>query len=142
MALTIDTSTEFGQRQKARLENESVIWLTTVNGDGRPFPSPVWFFAEPDGTILIYSQPNKPKLRNIASNAAVALNFNSDAYGNDVIVFDGAAVIDESARAAIEHAEYLEKYRDGITHIGMTPESFSAEYNVAIRVVLQKVRGF
>jgi PPOX class probable F420-dependent enzyme len=141
MAFTIDTSTDFGKRVKHRLENEQVAWLTTVNGDGRPFPSLIWFVYEDDGTLLIYSQANKPKLRNIASNAAVSINFNSDEHGNNMVVLDGAAVIDESAKPVLECVAYLEKYHDGIKSIDMTPESYSAEFSVAIRVVLQKVRG-
>ncbi len=66
MALTIDTSTEFGKRVEHRLEHEQVAWLTTVDGSGRPFPSLIWFLYEDDGTLLIYSQQNKTKLRNIA----------------------------------------------------------------------------
>jgi PPOX class probable F420-dependent enzyme len=141
MAFTIDTSTDFGKRVKHRLDHEQVAWLTTVNGDGRPFPSLIWFLYEDDGTVLIYSQPNKTKVQNIASNAAVTLNFNSDEHGNEMIVLDGAAVIDESANPARNHAAYLEKYKGGIESIDMTPESFSAEFSVPIRIVLQKARG-
>lgn len=141
MAFTIDTSTEFGKRIERRLQDEQVAWLTTVNGDGRPFPSLIWFLYEEDGTLLIYSQPNKTKLRNIASNAAVSINFNADEHGNNMIVLDGAAVIDESANPASHHDAYLAKYLDGIKSIDMTAESFAAEYSVPIRVILQKVRG-
>lgn len=141
MAFTIDTSTEFGKRVEHRLEHEPVIWLTTVDANGRPFPSPVWFLREEDGSLLIYSQPNKTKLRNIDENAAVAVNFNSDAHGGNVIVFEAAAVLDESANPAANHDAYIAKYRDGIKSIGMTPETFSSEYSVAIRIILQKVRG-
>ena len=141
MAFSIDTSTDFGKRAEHRLKHEQVAWLTTVNGNGRPFPSLIWFLYEDDGTLLIYSQPNKTKLRNIASNAAVSINFNSDEHGNNMIVLDGAAVIDESANPAANHDAYLAKYREGIASIDMTDESFSAEYSVPIRVILQKVRG-
>jgi len=141
MALTIDTTTDFGKRVAHQLKDEQVAWLTTVDGNGRPFPSLIWFLTEDDGTLLIYSQPNKTKLRNIASNAAVAINFNADEHGNNMIVFDGAAVIDESANPASNHEAYLAKYRDGIASIDMTPETFAAEFSVPIRVVLHKVRG-
>lgn len=142
MAFTIDTSTDFGKRVAHRLEHEQVAWLTTVSGDGRPVPSPIWFYYEDDGTVLIYSQPNKPKIRNIESNAAVSLNFNSDPHGNDVIVLDGAAVIDESANPAAHHDAYVAKYKGGLESLNMTPEAFTAEYSVPIRVILKKVRGF
>jgi PPOX class probable F420-dependent enzyme len=141
MAFTIDTSTDFGKRAEQRLKHEQVAWLTTVDGDGRPFPSLIWFLYESDGTLLIYSQANKTKLRNIASNAAVSINFNSDEHGNSMIVLDGAAVVDKSANPAANHDAYLEKYRGGIESIDMTPETFSAEFSVPIRVVLQKLRG-
>lgn len=142
MTLKIDTSTEFGKRAQHQLETETVIWLTTVDGDGRPYPSPVWFVYEDDGTVLIYSRPNKPKLRNIASNARVALNFDTEGKGSRVTIFDGAAVIDESANAVIERRDYLDKYHDRILGLGMTNEIYSQTYSVAIRVVLQKLRGF
>lgn len=141
MAFTIDTSTDFGKRVKHRLEHEQVVWLTTVDSNRRPFPSPVWFFYEDDGTLLVYSQPNKTKIRNIDMNAAVSINFNADEHGENVVVFDGAAVIDESANPVANHDAYLKKYAGGIESIGMTGESFSAEFSVAIRIILQKLRG-
>ena len=41
--MQIDTSSSFGRRVVERLENEHVVWLTTVAADGTPQPSPVWF---------------------------------------------------------------------------------------------------
>ena len=137
MAFTIDTSTEFGKRAAHHLEHDQVAWLTTVSGNGRPFPSLIWFYYEDDGTLLIYSPPTKTKVRNIASNAAVY----SNEQGNTMIILDGAAVIDESANPAANHDAYLAKYKGGIESIDMTPESYSAEFSVPIRVILQKSRG-
>lgn len=142
MAVNIDTSTDFGKRVQRQLETATVAWLTTVDGNRRPFPSPVWFLYEDDGTLLIYSQKNKPKLRNIANNAAVSINFDTEEDGERVTVFDGAAVIDESANPVQHHAEYLAKYHEGIVRIGMTDETFSDDFSVAIRVILQKLRGW
>lgn len=87
----IDTSTEFGQRVERRLREERIIWLTTVRRDGQPVPVPVWFLWDGGSELLMYSRPNTPKLRNIARNPRVALNFNSDEYGNDVIYFEAEA---------------------------------------------------
>ncbi len=142
MVLTLDTSTDFGKRAQHLLETGYIVWLTTVDADGRPYPSPVWFHYDDDGTVLIYSQRNKPKLRNIAQNGAVALNFDSEARGDKVVIFEAGAVIDESTRPAHEHAAYIAKYHDGIVALGMTDESFSQEFCIPIRVVLQKVRGW
>jgi PPOX class probable F420-dependent enzyme len=142
MTLTMDTSTDLGKRAGRLLETGYVAWLTTVDGDGKPFPSPIWFLYENDGTVLIYSQPNKPKLRHIDSNAAVSLNFDTEENGDRVVIFQGAAVVDESSKAVVDHDAYLAKYHEGILALGMTDESFSNDFSVAIRVVLQKLRGW
>jgi len=137
----IDLSTDFGARVARRLDNEIMIWLTTVRADGTPQPSPVWFLWA-DGELLIYSQPNTQKLRNIARSPKVALNFNSDGHGGNIVVFAAEARIDEGAPPANEVAAYIEKYRAGIASLGATPESFAQSYSVALRVRPTKVRGF
>jgi PPOX class probable F420-dependent enzyme len=137
----IDLSTEFGARVARRLEQELIIWLTTVRIDGTPQPSPVWFLWA-DQSLLIYSQPNKQKLRNIAQNPKVALNFNSDASGGDIAVINGTAQIDSQAPPADRIRAYLDKYRQEIADLGSTPDGFAQSYSVAIRVTPVGLRGF
>ncbi len=138
----IDTATDFGTRVERRLANEQIIWLTTVgNRSGTPQPNPVWFLAQGDEELLIYTIPKTPKLRNISAHPQVALSFNSTPEGSDVVIFQGDARVDADAPAAIDNAEYLNKYREGISHIGMTPQSFSDQFSVAIRVQLTRLRG-
>ncbi len=140
MALQLDTSTEFGARVARRLRDEELIWLTTVAPAGTPQPSPVWFLAQCD-TLLIFSQPNTPKLRNIGRNPRVALNFHANATGGDVVVFTGEATIKPALPPAAEINAYVEKYREGIRRIGLTPESMLATYSAPIRIRLERVRG-
>ncbi len=137
----IDASAEFGKRVTRRLDDEQVIWLTTVQPDGTPQPNPVWFLWE-NGTFLIYTQPKSYKLRNLAKNPKVSIHFNSDESGEDVIIFAGEASIDRDAPPANQHSAYLAKYSQGITNIGMTPESLAQSYSVRIRVRPTKLRGF
>jgi PPOX class probable F420-dependent enzyme len=87
---TIDRESEFGQRVLRRLEREEIIWLTTCRPEGTPQPSPVWFHWDGEA-LLIYSQPDTPKLQNIAANPRVALNFNATPTGGDVVVLAGTA---------------------------------------------------
>ena len=140
--MLFDTTTEFGARIVQRLRDEEVIWLTTVNSDHKPEPSPVWFLWDGADTILIYSQPDKPKLRNIAENPIVALNFNTTPTGEDVVVLSGEAALDDQAPPPSADAAYLAKYRAAIQRIGYDPEQFAQSYSVPIRVRLTKVRGF
>ncbi|WP_280420082.1 TIGR03667 family PPOX class F420-dependent oxidoreductase [Nocardia carnea] len=135
-----DHATEFGARVAARLEREEIVWLSTVGPTGTPQPNPVWFHWQ-GGSFLIFSQPDRPKLRNIARNPRVALHFNSTESGGDIVVFGGSARL-ELATDPDEVAAYLEKYRDGLAGLSMTAEQFRAEYSVPIRVVPDRIRGF
>lgn len=116
-----------------RLRGELIVWLTTVRADGQPQPVPVWFLWD-DGQFLIFSQPRTQKLRNIRVNPKVSLHFNSDARGNEVVRFDGVAEIVPDGQPATAFPAMIEKYREGIRSLGMTPESFAQSYSVQIRV--------
>ena len=128
-----DTTTEAGKRAEKRLREEQIAWMTTVRSDGQPQTVPVWFLWDDEG-FLIYSQPNRQKLRNIARNPRVGLNLNSNDGGGDVVRLEGTARIVEDAPLASEVEPYVEKYRDSIARIGFDVEGFAREYSTAVRV--------
>ena len=129
---------------KRRLKEEYFVWLTTVGSDLSPQPRPVWFIWEAArGSFLIYSQPHAHKVHHIAEHPNVALHFNTDASGdNDVLVFIGRAEIDPDAPPAHKVRAYMNKYREGVAGLKMTPEEMAREYSVAIRVTPTSVRGW
>lgn len=139
----IDFSTEFGQKVKHHIDREYFIWFTTVGADLTPQPRPVWFIWEED-SFLIFSRPDAHKVAHLKEHPNVALHFNTaDAIADeDVIVFLGVAEIAPNTPPAHEVPIYFEKYQTGIAGLDMTPESFSQEYSVAIRVKPAKVRGW
>jgi PPOX class probable F420-dependent enzyme len=140
MVLNIDRSTDFGRRVLRRLETEVIGWLTTVRADGTPQPSPIWFLWD-GATILIYSQREKPKLRNIAGNPKVSFSLDSDGTGGNIVILNGEAIVESSAPSVDQNPEYLSKYHGHILRIGMTNESFAGSYSVPIRVTPTKLRG-
>ena len=141
MPLNLDTSTDFGSRVARRLQDEEIIWLTTVGRNGTPQPNPVWFHWDGE-TFMIFSQPNQAKLRHIGASPRVALNFHTSPTGGDVVVFIGEARIAEAAPPEARVREYLARYTEGIKRIGMTPEQMAATYSTVIYVTPDKVRGF
>ena len=56
------------------------------------------------------------------------------------VLVDGAEARDEPPPHA--HAEYADKYREGIRRVSASPEAFSEEYPVPLRVRPDRVRGF
>lgn len=134
----IDLTTKLGVQAAKRLQEDYIIWLTTVAQDGTPQPNPVWFYW--DGkALLIYSQPSTHKVRNITRNPRVSVNFqtNSDAT-SEVIVLTGNASIEPSPH----DSRYIEKYRDLIHKLGVTPEGLDVSFSILIRVSPTSLRGF
>lgn len=138
----IDLTTEFGRAVERHLREEYVICLTTVDSHLAPQPRPVWYIWE-NNSILVFSKPDAYKVKHIQERPKVALHFNTDETGDrHVMVLTGEAVVDTDCPPADQVPVYLEKYRAGILDLGMTPESFSAEYSTPIRIDPSKVRGW
>jgi PPOX class probable F420-dependent enzyme len=79
----------------------------------------------------------------IEKNPKVALHFNTDETGDrHVIVFTGEAILDAKCPPAHKVPAYLKKYEGGIVGLEMTPEKFSADYSVAIRIHPTELRGW
>ncbi|MEW6636239.1 MAG: TIGR03667 family PPOX class F420-dependent oxidoreductase [Actinomycetota bacterium] len=129
----LDTTTADGARAVERLRREEIIWLTTVRSDGQPQSVPVWFLWDEEA-FLIYSQPDRQKLRNISRNPRVSLHLNSDAHGGSVVSVEGTAQMAGDVPSATEVPAYIEKYREGIARIGFEPEGFARAYSVPFRV--------
>jgi len=128
------------QMSKARalLADAAVIWMTTVDPDGQPQASPVWFVVD-GGDLLVYSAPS-PRLGNIAANPRVALNLDSN-EGEHVVTIEGTArVVDGPPNH--EHPAYREKYLARIEAMGYTAEEFAAEYSTPIRITPSRWRVF
>ncbi len=136
-----DPATPFGERVARRLRDEKIIWLTTTGADGTPQPAPVWFLWEGE-TFLIYSLASAKRLAHIERNPRVALNFDGNGSGGDIIVFTGEARRAAGAPPADQNPPYAEKYRDLIAEEFQTAENFAAQYPVALRVTPTKSRGY
>jgi PPOX class probable F420-dependent enzyme len=135
----LDLTSEKGISVDKRLREEEVIWLTTVAPDGAPHPNPVWFFW--DGQeIILYSQPNAYRIRNLQLNPKVALNLQgAGPLGEGVVVINGEARMDPHYQQA--HPGYAKKYRKFLPEMNLTQEQMIASYSVEIRIKLTRVRG-
>lgn len=137
----LNLNTKFGRLVKRRLKNEQEIWLTTIGSDGTPQPRPVWFWWDGE-TFLIYSKADAHKIKHIARNPNVVLNFNSTNKDGGVVVFHGTAAVDFDAPAPLKQRAYFRKYKQGIRDINLTPGQFAQDYRVAIRITPTALRGW
>jgi PPOX class probable F420-dependent enzyme len=138
----VDLTSNFGREVQRQLANQFVIWLTTVDSNLSPQPRPVWFIWEND-SFLVFSQEKAHKVKHILKNPNVAMHFNTDETGDkQVIIFIGEASIDKTSPPAHKVPAYLNKYEEAIAGLEMTPEEFSREYSIAIKIKPAEVRGW
>jgi PPOX class probable F420-dependent enzyme len=136
--IMIDKNSEAWIHMGKRLQEDLVIWLTTVSLDGTPQPNPVWFYWNGEEVIL-YSKPRSFRIRNLELNPRVALNFEgADVMGGDVAVITGRAAMDSK----YQHADpgYVEKYLKYVNEMGITIQDLEDDYSVEIRVTPLKAR--
>jgi len=137
-----DPATPFGERVARRIHNDLLIWLTTVDAKGTPQPTPVWFlWDDATSTFLIYSRAEAKRLTHLQQNSRVALNFDGNGKGGDIIVITGQAQISSDDPPAHQLPAYAEKYRELIARNFRTAENFAAMYPVTLRVHPIAVRG-
>ena len=138
----IDLTTKPGARAAERLRDEPVLWLTTVAPNGQPQASPVWFLWV-DDEILLFSRANTPRPGNIRSNPRVAVHFDSNGDGGDIVSMEGEARITRERAAADDvPPAYVQKYAAKLAAYGWTMASMLADYPVLIRIRPTRLRAW
>jgi PPOX class probable F420-dependent enzyme len=132
---------EAGAWAREHLASDVVGWLTTLTPDGRLQSSPISFLWE-DGSILFYSKPDTPKLRNIAASPRVSFTLRSDPYADHACIMEGIATVEPATPSSFEHPTYRAKYRAPLAHWGMDEERTAAEFSVPIRIRPTRIRAW
>jgi PPOX class probable F420-dependent enzyme len=136
-----DPSTQFGKRVRRRLREEQVIWITSVGRDGTPQPNPVGFLFQDDDSILINNMANANRLTHVSERPQVALHFDGDGTGGDIVVFTGTGRRADEIPPAHENQAFLAKYANRLLRVSDTAEEFSKRFPVPLRVEITRTRG-
>jgi len=124
---------------REHLERDVVAWLTTVAPDGRVQSSPISFLRD-GADLFFYSQPNTPKLRNIAHSPLVSFHLQSDPYGDHSLIIEGTAAIDATIPPLDVHERYRAKYTEPHAHWGLDFTQTALDFSVPIRIRPTRVR--
>lgn len=123
-----------------RLKGDLIIWLTTVNSQGQPQTSPVWFWWDGE-TVVLFSMPRSPKVANIRANPRVSLNLDGNGQGGDIVSIEGTAELFDNPPLT-EFSAYLERYQEKLGAMGYEAEPFAHAFSVGIRVTPSRVRVY
>ena len=137
----LDVTTEWGQHAEQRLRSNIIAWLTTVGSDGRPYTVPVWFLWD-GNTVLMFSQPQKQKIRNLRKNARVTLALDETKQGEDVVIVEGMAELLDNPEISVMLPTYVEKYGAMMQDMGSTPEAMAADFSVGIQITPTKFKSW
>lgn len=124
---------------RRRIASDAVAWLTTVTDSGAPAPNPVWFVPDGDD-LIVFSEPTSRRVHNLAARPRVALHFNSDPAGTDVVIINGTATL-TPGQVPSDQPGFVDKYRDAIRdELATTVEEIDATYSTRITISLERVR--
>ena len=116
-----------------RLRENVIIWLGSVRPDGRPHMVGVWFLWD-GATILIFSQPNNQKVRNLRHDPRVVLALDDTDEGEDVITIEATAELLAEPELTTELPAYAAKYATHMRDLDLPPERMAQLYSQAIRI--------
>jgi len=100
----------------------------------------VGFLWDGGDSVSVCSRPGA-RIRNIARNPKVALNFDGDGRGGDIVVLSGTAEVDESGPSAAEDAAWVAKYASEWARSGMTAGSVAQRFSIPVRIRIGSVHG-
>jgi PPOX class probable F420-dependent enzyme len=124
---------------REQLDGDVVGWLTTRSPDGRLQSSVVSFLWD-GSSIVFYSRPATPKIRNIERSPQVSFHLNSDPFGDRVLTIEGLAAIDPTIPPSDVEPVYRAKYRGPLEHWGMDEAETAASFSVPIRITPLRIR--
>ena len=123
------------------LDSAIIGFLTAVNHRGQPQTSPVWYIRDGED-LVVYNRPTAARLQSIANNNRVAFTLRADRGAKSGISLEGTAVVDSSLPPAVDFPGYVDRYAGEIADLGWTPESFSTDYPVGLRITVTRVRNW
>jgi PPOX class probable F420-dependent enzyme len=137
----METTSLAAARIRRFLEQEPVVWLSTVRPDGRPHLVPIWFWW--DGrALLAFSKPDAQKVRNLRANPSVMLALGDAEDDFDVGMLEGRAELLDPPTSGLLPAGHLGKYARQLAAMGLSAEEYAATYSQALRIVPSRALGW
>jgi PPOX class probable F420-dependent enzyme len=119
-------------RVRPMLDEERVVWLSTVRPDGTPHLVPTWFLWDGEA-LVVFSKPSAAKVRNLRANPRLMIAIGDPEDDFAVGLIEAEATCSEEV-AHVPDA-FFAKYADELRPGRLDAATFRATYTQAIRIV-------
>jgi PPOX class probable F420-dependent enzyme len=116
---------------EAALRDDPVVWLSSVQSDGRPHVVPVWFHWDGE-RIVAFSKPHARKVDNLRGQPRVMLAVGTPGPDFEVELIEATAELPDEPAEALIPAGFGAKYRELLGRAGLTIQRYAEVYSQAI----------
>jgi PPOX class probable F420-dependent enzyme len=116
---------------EAALRDDPVVWLSSVQADGRPHLVPVWFHWDGD-QIVAFSKPRARKVENLRDEPRVMLAIGTPGLDFEVELIEATAELPDASAAEVMPAGFGAKYRELLRRANLTVHRFAEVYSQPI----------
>ncbi|HYI67310.1 MAG TPA: pyridoxamine 5'-phosphate oxidase family protein [Candidatus Limnocylindrales bacterium] len=126
------TASTFRRPQaEAALRDDPVVWLSSVQSDGRPHLVPVWFHWDGE-QIVAFSKPRARKVDNLRDEPRVMLAVGMPGPDFEVELIEATAELPDTPAADVMPAGFGAKYRELLRRANLTVQRFAEVYSQPI----------
>ena len=116
---------------EAALRKDPVVWMSSIQADGRPHLVPVWFHWDGE-RIVAFSKPNARKVGNLRDQPLVMLAVGAPGPDFEVELIEATAELPAAHAADVMPNGFGAKYRDLLHRAGLTVQRFADVYSQPI----------
>jgi len=143
--LASDTPRDLGPLRRpstdAALREDAVVWLSSVQRDGRPHLVPVWFHWD-GARIVAFSKPNARKVDNLRDDPRVMLAVGTPGIDFDVELIEATAELPAERASEVIGDGFGAKYRDLLRRAGLSVQRFAEVYSQPIVIRPTRFLGY
>jgi PPOX class probable F420-dependent enzyme len=124
-------ATERRRKADAALRSDPVVWLSSVQANGRPHLVPVWFHWDGE-RIVAFSKPHARKVDNLRDQPQVMLAVGTPGPGFEVELIEATAELPAARASEVMPSGFGAKYGELLRRAGLTAQRFAEVYSQPI----------
>ncbi|HET9416691.1 MAG TPA: pyridoxamine 5'-phosphate oxidase family protein [Candidatus Limnocylindria bacterium] len=123
------------------LRDDPVVWLSSVQRDGRPHLVPVWFHWDGE-RIVAFSKPHARKVDNLREEPRVMLAVGTPGPEFEVELIEATAELPDQPATEMIPEGFGAKYRELLRRAGLSVQRFAEVYSQPIVLKPTRFLGY